>query len=72
MTGVGLKVKSKSTPLAGTIKQHLSTVVSQCHMLQKKKGWLHMTTDKLKRQWLPYVRGNHFTIIILRSNHKHL
>ena len=24
--------------LAGTIKQHLSTVVSQCHMLQNKVG----------------------------------
>ena len=71
MTGVGFKVKSKSTPLAGTIKQHLSTLVSQCYMLQKK-GWLHMTTDKLKRQWLPDVRGDHLTIIILRSNHKHL
>ena len=43
MTTVGLKVKvhalqSKKAErgLAGTIKQHLSTVVSQGHMLQNK------------------------------------
>ena len=43
MTTVGLKVKvhallsnKAEQGLAGTIKQHLSTVVSQGHMLQNK------------------------------------
>jgi len=43
MTTVGLKVKvhallsnKAEQSLAGTIKQHLSTVVSQCNMLQNK------------------------------------